>query len=205
MSLRADGTALVQPLTADEPPPSDGIPQPPAEPLPPLSALLPSCARASPLLAHGVSDILCAYCITSRLYNGEWSDDAPGAAHALLRLSSTLSAAARPGGGAGGAGLPESHAAAVDGVLCRSRSAAGEAQLLRPHCAALASDAAALMGGGRGCVLCALEECRRLLLRAGRGASLRRAERKLFFVMAWANEAGDGALWECADSLLASG
>jgi hypothetical protein len=47
-----------------------GIPQPPQDPLPPLSAL--SRAQPSPLLRWQLLDILYAYCITMHLYNGDW-------------------------------------------------------------------------------------------------------------------------------------
>lgn len=52
---------------------SGAIPAPPSAPLPPLAAL--SKAQPSPLLRWQLVDILFSYCLTLRLYNGEWASD----------------------------------------------------------------------------------------------------------------------------------
>lgn len=56
--------------------------------LPPINAL--SSAAPSPLLAYGVVDLLFAYSVMMRLWQGDWHDDAQDAASTVLQLSALL-------------------------------------------------------------------------------------------------------------------
>ena len=200
--LRSNGTALVQLLDSDAPAAAapSGPPSPPPAPLPSLATLLPPSIPPSPLLPSLLADALAAYCLLQRLHQGDWcGDTAPEAAALLLQLSPTLRAAAA--GVKGGKGLPSSARGGVQGVI---ESAARGGPQLGAHARWLRRDAAALTAGGRGAVVCALEHARQLLAAAAmegaEAAPLRRAERKLFFLAVYANEAGEG-LAELAESL----
>ena len=85
-------------------------------------------------------------------------------------------------------------------------SAARGGPQLGAHARWLRRDVSTLVAGGRGAVVCALEQARALLAAAcggaegGSAAQVRRAERKVFFLTVYANEAGEG-LGELAESL----
>lgn len=64
------------------------LPAPPAAPLPPLSEL--TAAAPSPLLRWQLLQVLYAYCLVLRLYNGEPAVEAQDAAAALLEASPAL-------------------------------------------------------------------------------------------------------------------
>jgi hypothetical protein len=197
VALRSDGTALVQALAGEacEEDPAATLPLPPAQPLPPLCSLLPG--RPSPLLPCHCAEALGAYCCVLRCYNGDWAGDQEGAAQLLLSLSPVLHQASRGGPAPAAQAAPVTIGEALRGVSQRTR-APGLGDAVWPHAQATAADAARLSACGRGALVCALEHARRLLERAAGSAgaapaaALRRAEHKLFFLTAWANE-GDAA------------
>lgn len=206
LSLRADGTALVQ--VAEEPPtdsrtdapPAFAPPPPPARALPSVASLLPA-SRPSPALAFHAAECVCAYTLVLRLYNGDAGDDPSGAAALLLSLSHVLQAAAAAGRPTEGVQLPRSAEEALEGVTFRARQP-GLGAAVQAHSVATAADASRLLGCGRGAVVCALEDLRRLFAAAAAAAqggaadglagrpALLRTERKLHFLAAWANEVG---------------
>ena len=199
VALRADGTravAALEPESSAED--ADGVPAPPSAPLPPLRALLPG--EPSPLLRAHAADVLAAYCVALRAYNGDWSGDAAGAAELLLALSATLAAAAAVPGRRQAAAVPDTPRAALCGVGERAAAPGLLAASGAAHAAAAAADITQMLAAGRAPVLCALAHAQRLFLAAAsdaatqpkgagmpRGALLR-AERKLYFLQAWANE-----------------
>jgi hypothetical protein len=176
------------------------LPPPPRTPLPPLASLTPG--PVSPLLASHVADVLAAYAVTLRTYNGDWEGDEPGAADTLLALSHVLTAAtgAEPPQAAAKM-LPATPAEAVTRVLARASS--GD-QTCAPHAGGVIhDDVACILACGRGALVCALEHARRLLQDAavevkasgaapGVSGAMRRAERKLLFLTAWAADDSTG-------------
>lgn len=182
------------------------LPPPPKTPLPPLASL--TSGAVSPLLASHVADVLAAYAVTLRTYNGDWQGDEPGAADTLLALSPVLTAATSAGSPQTAAKmLPTTPPEAVTGVLARASS--GD-QTCAPHAGDVVhSDVACILTCGRGALVCALEHARRLLQDAvaeakasgaatGVSGAIRRAERKLFFLTAWA---ADGSTCDAQDEL----
>ncbi|EFN54985.1 hypothetical protein CHLNCDRAFT_134781 [Chlorella variabilis] len=187
-----------------------GLPEPPSRALPPLAAL--TKAAPSPLLQYQLLDLLYAYCLTLRLYNGDYQCEAEAAAGLLFGMSAVLAAVAPSPGGGGG----EGDAAAVPSVLlgCLQRACQPPAgsQDSRGFAIGVLSDVAAVLQLGRAVVLTAVMDLSRVLEAArqqlegaapdasGSGGSpskqqrkeLRRrlvaAERKLLFFLAWANE-----------------
>lgn len=199
MALRADGTRAVAALEPDSgAEDADGVPAPPSAPLPPLRALLPG--EPSPLLRAHAADVLAAYCVALRAYNGDWSGDAAGAAELLLALSATLAAAAAVPGRRQAAAVPDTPRAALCGVAERAAAPGLLAASGTAHATAAAADVTQMLAAGRAPALCALAHAQRLFLAAAsdaatqpRGAgmprgALLRAERKLYFLQAWANE-----------------
>ena len=197
IALRSDGTPLVQLVSKEREPDGDAanvLPPPPRAPLPPLASLTPGLV--SPLLASHLADVLATYAVTLRTYNGDWEGDEPGAADTLLALSPVLTAAmgAEPPQVAAKM-LPATPAEAVSRVLDRASS--GD-QTCAPHAGGVIhDDVACILACGRGALVCALEHARRLLQDAaaeakasgaapGVSSAMRRAERKLFFLTAWA-------------------
>ena len=201
VALRADGTRAVAALDADShtDDDADGVPAPPAAPLPPLSALLPGAP--SQLLRAHAADVLAAYCVALRAYNGDWSGDAAAAAELLLALSATLSAAAAAPGQRAAAAMPDTPRAALCDVAERAVAPGLLAASGAAHAAAAAADVAQLLAAGRAPALCAMAHAQRLFVAAAaeaakglpRGALLR-AERKLYFMQAWVNEQDGDAL-----------
>ena len=71
-----------------------GLPAPPTTPLLPLSALIKG--EPSPHLLATLLDLLYAYCLVLRLFNGDYRADLAGATDTVLALSAGLSSAAAP-------------------------------------------------------------------------------------------------------------
>ncbi|PSC72297.1 zinc finger HIT domain-containing 2 isoform A [Micractinium conductrix] len=184
------------------------LPVPPSRPLPPLATL--TRAAPSPVLRGQLLDLLYSYCLTLRRYNGDWEWEAADAADTLFALSAVLTAAA--GGGAeDGSTTASGDEAGGDAasvlLACVQRACrppVGGAEL-RGFAVSVLSDVAAMLRLGRAVVLTALMDTSRLVEAArqqleggGEGGrskqckELRRrlvaAERKLLFLLSWANE-----------------
>ncbi len=154
---------------------ASALPEPPAEPLPPLSSL--TKARPSPALSWHLLDILYAYCFVLLRYNGAWREAAPEAAGQLLQLSAALAppaaagAAARPqpgcGSGAGEQAAPPpefaSGAACLSACLARVVAPpAGDASL-KPLALGSLQQLPQLLQHGRPPVLLALADAQRMV------------------------------------------
>ena len=206
IALRADGTALVQLVETDNHHQDDAplLPPPPQSALPRVASL--TAGQVSPLLACHVEDVLAAYTLSLGAYNGDWTGDEPGAADTMLGLSPVLASSAVGGNPSGDARhtLPVTPAEAVAGVRHRAQSEVSFA----PHASHMSLDVVAILTCGRGALVCALEHARALMAvaaaeakgaskEATRAAALRRVERKLFFLTAWAaDESTRGAQGE---------
>ena len=138
-----------------------GLPEPPSRALPPLAAL--TKAAPSPLLQYQLLDLLYAYCLTLRLYNGDYQCEAEAAAGLLFGMSAVLAAVAPSPGGGGG----EGDAAAVPSVLlgCLQRACQPPAgsQDSRGFAIGVLSDVAAVLQLGRAVVLTAVMDLSRVL------------------------------------------
>ncbi len=157
------------------------LPPPPSRPLPPLAAL--TQAPPSPLLRHQLLDLLYAYCLTLRRYNGDYRWEAPDAADTLFALSAVL-AATSPGGAAGGGDGSSSSSSGSGGAWVGTHDvSAGAAPTLlscvqracqppvgscdaRGFAINVLSDVAAILQLGRPVVLTALMDTTRLLTAA---------------------------------------
>ena len=156
-----------------------GVPAPPRQPLPPLSAL--TSAAPSPALQPQLADVVYAYCSVLRLYNGDVSADPGGAADLLLALSAVLAGAmgGSSGGGSSGAaaGTPPTPPPAdlsLPGTLldCIARGCqppAGSPES-RGFAVSVLQDVATLLRMGRPAVLVSLMHVSRLL-EAGRAGA----------------------------------
>lgn len=168
-----------------------GVPPPPPAPLPPLSAL--TSRPPAPELALHLLDILYAYCLVLRLYNGQYTTDAVEAAATLLAASEVL-------GGGAGAPAASPSATLVDCIVRVCAPEAGRVAVPRGFAAGLVSDVAALLRLGRPPIVVALMDASRLVdaglaeISGGERkdkaltARLKQAQRKLLFFLSWANE-----------------
>ena len=150
--------------TASEPAPS-AIPSPPKNPLPPPSRL--TSAAPAPELRWHLLDVLASYTLMMRAHDGDWRADPVAAAASLATLSAALAAGgeSRRGGGGGGGDLPGTPSAAMHGVASRAASAGEGVMAAAARWAAsggAARDALLLASGGRGAVVLALEDVRRV-------------------------------------------
>lgn len=213
ISLSKQGTQLVQPLAwhdSSAPPEDDlesnqssEIPPGPEAPLPPISKL--SSTEPSPLLVVHLVDIILSYCLTLRLYNGDWQSDAIGSAMMVLSVSSVL----------GQGGQPESVQEVLSYCLeqtCSSYKDMGGLQLGLT----VLDDTISLVSLGSSALICALCDLQRMIQGGERELKLEKtkksrkvemknklkpAERKIYFIMCWVHEQL-GEVWSSAAALL---
>jgi hypothetical protein len=212
LELSAGGTALVEPVggAAAGEAARGAVPPPPAAPLPRLAAL--TSRPPSPALPLHFLDLIYAYCLVLRLFNGDYGADVAEAAAVAASVSSVLGARA-PGGEDGPAtGGPDSVDGALLECVVRACAPAGAApHAPRAFAAAVLHDVAAVLQLGRPTAVTALGDLSRLAAggaeelrgssagggqgrQGGGGAAraLRRrlelAARKLLFFSVWANE-----------------
>lgn len=199
--LSQDGTQLVRPLDGKgelasshdniESDQVHGIPPGPEAPLPPVGKL--SAAEPSPLLTVHLVDIIYSYCFTLRLYNGDWLSDSIGSAEVLSSISSVL----------GQGGQPESVLQALSYCLEQICSPAYRHMGGSQFALDLMDDVTSVLYLGCAAIVCLLCDIQRLIQTAERelkseksGKSrrskiktkLKSAERKVYFIMCWANE-----------------
>lgn len=153
------------------------LPPPPSRPLPPLSAL--TRAAPSPLLRHQLLDLLYAYCLTLRRYNGDYRWEATDAADTLFALSAVLAATA-PGGASSNAASSTSSSSSSSDLPGVGDASAGPPSVLlgcmqracqppvgsrdaRGFAVSVLSDVAAMLQLGRPVVLTALMDTTRLV------------------------------------------
>ena len=208
------------------------------EPLLPLNQLLGPDVKPSPSLKWHVLDALAAYVCVARVNDGDWHGDALAAAHDLVAFSPTLAEGAKPYRAAnvdssGGtttqsfpahlshAMLPSSAAVAMAGVAAAVAAAGATRAVAAAAAAATANglthrDVRDILRGGRGAVILALCDARRIVRTAigeleeaknedlslnknilrKKEKELTRVERKLFFLACWAADTtpGDGTI-----------
>ncbi|XP_078447860.1 HIT-type Zinc finger family protein [Wolffia australiana] len=192
ITLREDGSQRVRPVSGPDPVASfSGIPLGPETPLPPLSEL--TSRAPSPLLPVHFLEILYSYCFTLRLYNGDWGDDYLGAALVAVTMSPVLA--------------EERDLSTVAEVLslCLERTCSSEFK----HAGGvhlgqiILNDIICLLRLGRAALICLLCDLRRLVdaaetylksekvkvLKKGETRRrLKRADKKVYFLMCWINE-----------------
>lgn len=213
ISLSKQGTQLVQPLTRRDSsaPPEDDlesnqsskIPPGPEAPLPPISKL--SSTEPSPLLVVHLVDIIFSYCLTLRLYNGDWQSDAIGSAMMVLSVSSVL----------GKGGQPESVQEVLSYCLEQSCSSYKDMGGLQLGLTVL-DDIISLLSLGSSALICALCDLQRMIQEGERELKLEKtkksrkvemknkpkpAERKIYFIMCWVHEQ-PGEVWSSAAAIL---
>ena len=162
--------------------------------------------RAALQTRFALVQLLCAYCFTLRLYNGDVAADPVGAMQLLWHLSQALDSSA------GGGDPPESVAGALERITVQLRLPPADVQQPRRLAVAVAKDAAAVLAAGRGALVCAVAHMERLqacCVAAGKplarprntrqGRQHRRhaqqGQRKLHFMLCLANEVAHA---ECA-------
>lgn len=134
--------------------------------------------NASELVLFGVVDVLTAYCLTMRLYNGDWAADAPSASRTFWELSAAVAEDARY------QSLQVVCSSCVQ--RCLRVGKCGEAAYEALH------DVAAVLSGASEWVVRALYECQRMLESAladvGRSSAkkeLRARVRKIAYLVSW--------------------
>ncbi len=144
-------------------------------PLPDMSKSLvtPAAARkrASPIVAHSVTAVLCAYCYALRVYNGDWASDAGAFVRHLIRHCSVLECDERY----------ETDDSVLQAFVTRCESSG--AAMAAVH------DAAAVYGGRADWTRRALGDTTRALAAAGVRRGMRR---KAEFLIAWVTGGEDG-------------
>lgn len=158
------------------------MPPPPSRPLPPLAAL--TRAAPSPLLGYQLLDLLYAYCLTLRRYNGDYQWEAADAADTLFALSAVLAAASTgaatassSSGGAAAAQAGDGAAPVLLGCVQRACQPPVGSRDARGFAVSVVSDVAAILQLGRPVVLTALMDATRLVeaarqqLEAGQGVA----------------------------------
>jgi len=204
IALRSDGTAKVAEVSGPSEDGASVIPAPPSRPLPKLEKIIAGQKGASSAVKWQVLEVLAAYCISLRFYNGEWEEDEEGAIGMLMHLSRTLSAAAE-----GTNRAPSTAKGAIEGCSSRAREPGVGCYAFSGPC--LTEDLTAMLTGGRGVLVCALEHARRLMERALRWANGRRKkqawrmERRIWFLEVWANERAPNELDELREHALTQG
>lgn len=193
ISLSKEGCQLVQPLKEDIgiSNQTHDVPPGPDTPLPPLSKL--SSIEPSPLLAIHLVDIVYSYSFTLRLYNGDWQADAIGSAMVVLSISSVL----------GQGGQPETVSEALCNCLEQTCSPAFRHMGGSQFGLGLLDDVITLLSLGGSALVCGLCDLQRLIQAAERDLKLEKtrdskkvetkrklksAERKVYFMMCWAQE-----------------
>lgn len=195
--LSKEGTQLVQPLSEQElvddigSNESSDIPLGPETPLPPVSRL--SSKEPSPILTVHLVDILYSYCFTLRLYNGDWRSDALGSVMVVLSVSSVL----------GQGWQPETVLEALSHCLEQICSPAFRHMGGLRFGLGVIDDVISLLALGSSALVCALCDMYRLIQEGGKEAksekrrnlrrdeirsTIRRAERKVYFIMCWVHE-----------------
>jgi hypothetical protein len=195
------------------------------EPLLPLNQLLGPDVKQSPSLKWHVLDALAAYVCVVRVNDGNWHGDALAAAHDLVAFSPTLAKGAKPYRAANvdssGGTTTQSFPAHLSHAMLPSSAAVAMAGVAAAAAAATANglthrDVRDILRGGRGAVILALCDARRIVrtaideLREASGEKndanknilkkkekeLSRVERKLFFLACWAADTtpGDGKM-----------
>ncbi|KAH7570876.1 hypothetical protein JRO89_XS05G0211300 [Xanthoceras sorbifolium] len=213
ISLSKQGTQLVQLVSKQEASvPSDEdlvsnesgeIPPGPETPLCPVSKL--SSTEPSPLLAIHLVDIIYSYCLTLRVYNGDWQSDALGSAMMVLTVSSVL----------GQGRQPETIREALSYCLeqtCSSYKHMGGLQFGL----AIIDDVVSLLSLGGSALVCSLCDLQRLIqagekdLKSDKASKFRKseirnklklAERKIYFIMCWVREQ-PGEAWSSSVAIL---
>lgn len=206
ISLRQDGTQLVRPVddqTSSETSLSE-IPTGPETPLPLLCEL--TSRDPSPLLPVHLLDVLYSYCFTLRLYNGDWRCDPLGAAMVALSVSAILEEGRQP------ATVAEALGHSLGRTCSPEYKHAGGLRLGQ----ILLDDTIGLLFLGRDALVCLLFDLQRLILagetilrsekmrrekKVEARSKLRRAEKKVYFLMCWANEQ-PGEAWSSLASLV---
>jgi hypothetical protein len=139
-------------------------PPPPSAPLPPLSSL--TSHPPSPTLPLHLLDLLYSYCLTLRLFNGQYTTDVLDAVSTVLASSSVL------GGGLPSPSPSHSPPSSTDvpsTVLLNSimhvcsSTDAGRAQVPRSFAIGILSDVAMVLQLGRAVVVTALTDLSRLI------------------------------------------
>lgn len=195
--LSKEGTQLVQPLAEQESVDetesneSSEIPLGPEVPLPPLSRL--SSKEPSPLLSVHLVDILYSYCFTLRLYNGDWRSDPIGSVMVLLSVSSVL----------GQGGQPETALESLSHCLEQVCSPAYRHMGGLQFGLGVIDDVIGLLSLGTPAMVCALCDMHRLIQEGEKEAksekarkfrrdeirsTIKKAERKIYFIMCWVHE-----------------
>ncbi|XP_061354774.1 uncharacterized protein LOC133299331 isoform X2 [Gastrolobium bilobum] len=196
--LSKEGTQLVQPLSEQElldedigSNESSNIPLGPETALPPLSRL--SSKEPSPLLIVHLVDILCSYCFTLRLYNGDWRSDSLGSVMVVLSVSSVL----------GQGGQPETVLEALSHCLEQICSPAYRHMGGLQFGLGVIDDVISLLALGTPALVCVLCDMRRLIQEGEKEAksekprksrrdeirsTIKLAERKIYFIMCWVHE-----------------
>lgn len=142
-------------------PASSALPPPPFEPLPQLSSL--TKAQPSPLLRWQLLELLYAYALAMRTYNGDCSADVAEAADLCVHIIPGLDPSS--GGSGDGGGEPMAATASDAVVRCVARACrppAGDSAM-RALAVALLDDVAAILHNGRSNVVLALWDLKRLM------------------------------------------
>jgi hypothetical protein len=137
------------------------LPRPPDTPVLPLTHLCSS--PVAPQLNFVLLQAFCAYCYCERVYNGDWSCDPEGWMHLLWSLCSYLPAPANR------QELPESVGAALTAIAAALQLPPAKEKHSAKTVRMLADDCAAVLGAGRGAMLCILADAGRrhcLILRS---------------------------------------
>lgn len=147
---------------------SSTLPVPPSRPLPPLAVL--TKAAPSPLLQYQLLDLLYAYCLTLRRYNGDYQWEAADAADTLFALSSVLAAVVPPSqlgssstSASSETSTAEAAAPALLGCVQRACQPPVGSRESRTFAVSVLSDVAAMLQLGRPVVLTALMDASRLV------------------------------------------
>jgi hypothetical protein len=175
LQLSVTGTKCIEEIETIENPASSNaniinnsdqvVPPPPATPLPPLSSLISQ--PPSPTLPLHLLDLLYSYCLTLRLFNGQYTTDVLDAVSTVLTSSSVL----------GGRSLssnshlhspPSSTDVPSTVLLSRvmhvcSSTDAGRAQVPRSFAIGILSDVAMVLQLGRAVIVTALIDLSRLV------------------------------------------
>ncbi|KAH6769206.1 HIT-type Zinc finger family protein [Perilla frutescens var. frutescens] len=200
IALSSDGAQLVQPIMEEELGERDNdetsdelqeIPLGPESPLPPVSKL--TASGPSPLLAIHLVDIIYSYCLTLRLYNGDWKADPLESATVVLSVSSVLDQSRQP----------ETVLEVLSHCLEKTCSPAYKHMGGLQFGLRLIEDVIHLLDLGCNALICLLSDMQRLIQTAERELKLEKslkskkaeikgklksAERKIYFIMCWVHD-----------------